>query len=51
MRITPAYAGKAVGTFAGLTGRGITPACAGKSKYEIRTLQILREHPRVCGEK
>ena len=30
---------------------GITPACAGKSLTSWKDLQLLRDHPRVCGEK
>ena len=30
---------------------GITPACAGKRRSYIRTTALLRDHPRVCGEK
>ena len=29
----------------------ITPACAGKSWYELGGLLSRRDHPRVCGEK
>ena len=31
--------------------RGITPACAGKSRSESRASQLMEDHPRVCGEK
>ena len=31
--------------------RGITPAYAGKSEKESLTVERLRDHPRVCGEK
>ena len=30
---------------------GITPACAGKSDVRFSRLLVLRDHPRVCGEK
>ena len=30
---------------------GITPACAGKRRYQIRMCLSQRDHPRVCGEK
>ena len=30
---------------------GITPACAGKSQTTRRVFPVLRDHPRVCGEK
>ena len=30
---------------------GITPACAGKSRIELRVLPLREDHPRVCGEK
>ena len=29
----------------------ITPACAGKSKYDQAAQTTARDHPRVCGEK
>ena len=31
--------------------RGITPACAGKSGAPVGRLAVVRDHPRVCGEK
>ncbi len=31
--------------------RGITPACAGKSRSDPRCSLLPRDHPRVCGEK
>ena len=31
--------------------RGITPACAGKSRFHCGVLYPLWDHPRVCGEK
>ena len=30
---------------------GITPACAGKSSSSFSRMSIMRDHPRVCGEK
>ena len=30
---------------------GITPACAGKSYSFLRMAVVVRDHPRVCGEK
>ena len=30
---------------------GITPACAGKSRFHCGVLYPLWDHPRVCGEK
>ena len=35
--------------FTGLTG--ITPVCAGKSRWSQTIYHRLRDHPRVCGEK
>ena len=29
---------------------GITPACAGKTTSEIEQLQVIQDHPRVCGK-
>ena len=34
-----------------ISGRGITPACAGKSDMSFPRRLLLRDHPRVCGEK
>ena len=31
--------------------RGITPACAGKRTDELFCVRVVRDHPRVCGEK
>ena len=33
-----------------LDGRGITPACAGKTFAVAHFLPRARDHPRVCGE-
>ena len=30
---------------------GITPACAGKSKFKNIFFHGCKDHPRVCGEK
>ena len=30
---------------------GITPACAGKSRYLMQKSDARRDHPRMCGEK
>ena len=43
--------GKAVPTFAGQAGNGITPAHAGKSHPSQCNCIPLRDHPRTCGEK
>ena len=32
-------------------GRGITPACAGRSRGNGRPPCLVADHPRVCGEK
>ena len=32
-------------------GKGITPACAGKSPFTKNFYCTVRDHPRVCGEK
>ena len=47
----PRVRGKAENS--GSTGRatGITPACAGKSGMSSPRRLLLRDHPRVCGEK
>ena len=29
---------------------GITPACAGKTFRDATGVQILRDHPRMCGK-
>ena len=33
------------------SGKGITPACAGKSFKRYAQLFAIKDHPRVCGEK
>ena len=30
---------------------GITPACAGKSHSSLWITQVVKDHPRMCGEK
>ena len=30
---------------------GITPACAGNSRFEKRLRVLFQDHPRVCGEQ
>ena len=30
---------------------GITPAYAGKSSCQIASLSVMKDHPRLCGEK
>ena len=32
-------------------GWGITPACAGNSQVEDHGFEVIRDHPRVCGEQ
>ena len=51
MRITPAYAGKSHITPSGDLTLGITPAYAGKRTPETFKSLLIRDHPRVCGEK
>ena len=34
-----------------LTGTRITPACAGKSLFDVVIDALCEDHPRVCGEK
>ena len=29
---------------------GITPACAGKTPFFLRSVPLARDHPRVCGK-
>ena len=43
--------GKVVQLLLGLTDKGITPACAGKSQNGRIPRESERDHPRVCGEK
>ena len=30
---------------------GITPACAGKSQRKYKCKVVMKDHPRLCGEK
>ena len=46
----PRVRGKPTTTRRGSRPRGITPACAGKTSYGIRSVSFNRDHPRVCGE-
>ena len=47
----PRVRGKVIcGRFA-MPCRGITPACAGKSRVLFQFRFLRRDHPRVCGEK
>ena len=47
----PRVRGKATDLMQESTEEGITPACAGKRPLSIVVFAILRDHPRVCGEK
>ena len=47
----PRVRGKAVELWAKQQGFRITPACAGKSPLPLDYVLIVRDHPRVCGEK
>ena len=47
----PRVRGKAPRIAAARTRPGITPACAGKSAVFSPCAVVLRDHPRVCGEK
>ena len=47
----PHVRGKGLGGFVPLEGVRITPACAGKSVTCRNTSHILKDHPRMCGEK
>ena len=47
----PRVRGKAGCSYAVVCSAGITPACAGKRRETIRHVFIIRDHPRVCGEK
>ena len=43
--------GKAFSSFANGINTGITPAYAGKRDREIVAVFVVRDHPRLCGEK
>ena len=47
----PRMRGKGPADAGRVRSRGITPAYAGKSPSGKNFLQLLRDHPRVCGEK
>ena len=47
----PPMRGKVYAVFAVLSPTGITPAYAGKSFRLWKKQPILRDHPRLCGEK
>ena len=47
----PRMRGKAYKGADQTTRRGITPAYAGKRVMRRRSFAVLRDHPRVCGEK
>ena len=47
----PRVRGKGLFGPAGSKARGITPACAGKSKARMKNDPSGKDHPRVCGEK
>ena len=46
----PHVRGKLDKQIAAFEERGITPACAGKTNYINNGFQVLRDHPRMCGE-
>ena len=47
----PRVRGKVCNVCAIVNHLGITPACAGKSEYNLPDHDNLQDHPRVCGEK
>ena len=47
----PRVRGKAKRRTPNRSSRGITPACAGKSRHSFIACSAVRDHPRVCGEK
>ena len=47
----PRVRGKGLLQVAGRSEPGITPACAGKSTVRWYAVLLMRDHPRVCGEK
>ena len=51
LRSPPRVRGKAKNRCRSCPLTRITPACAGKRRSYIRTTALLRDHPRVCGEK
>ena len=46
----PRVRGKRDGKGLGRGRRGITPACAGKTRWQRLGQRATRDHPRVCGE-
>ena len=46
----PRVRGKLCGLYRVTTERGITPACAGKTKFADMVIVPEQDHPRVCGE-
>ena len=47
----PRVRGKGASLSSAYLPTGITPACAGKSRIDIRHKFSNKDHPRVCGEK
>ena len=47
----PPMRGKAVNGIVKYNTLGITPAYAGKRSYNQRRTVLLKDHPRLCGEK
>ena len=47
----PRVRGKAAAVIVGTSSTRITPACAGKSSLNIAFSTLIKDHPRVCGEK
>ena len=47
----PRVRGKAVAACDTCQARGITPACAGKRALTLNLAALVKDHPRVCGEK
>ena len=47
----PPMRGKVIVRVVGISSRGITPAYAGKSIRPQPSKFLLRDHPRLCGEK
>ena len=47
----PRVRGKAISYSIQTHSARITPACAGKSDATVNHIEIVKDHPRVCGEK
>ena len=47
----PRVRGKVTRLYALADKEGITPACAGKSHIVRGLVKLVKDHPRVCGEK